>query len=286
MYHYDGRSDSMNRQMPLEDAREFLTEFSFPQSPELLMTLNSPAKAGIHGIPRLNLLLHGQVDFLNFDGKNIMKTPLHAPGIYYCAAGGYQWMALPEQERESVSFCYFGSYIRIVFVKRSGEKSCCHTNVPLSEGGFMLIHAIEKLYEEKAPAAILTALFRRLFELTVHAVNTASDAPNSRVNWRWMMINDYLREHRGEKFSREDVAEHFQLSPGTISRLVKENSGMEYCKLQMKYRLEFACELLRCSMLTSEEIADRCGFNYASYFHRSFKKAIGKTPAQWRKEAK
>ena len=106
----------MNRQMPLEDAREFLTEFSFPQSPELLMTLNSPAKAGIHGIPRLNLLLHGQVDFLNFDGKNIMKTPLHAPGIYYCAAGGYQWMALPEQERESVSFCYFGSYIRIVFV--------------------------------------------------------------------------------------------------------------------------------------------------------------------------
>ena len=150
----------------------------------------------------------------------------------------------------------------------------------------MLIHAIEKLYEEKAPAAILTALFRRLFEVTVHAVNTASDAPNSRVNWRWMMINDYLREHRGEKFSREDVAEHFQLSPGTISRLVKENSGMEYCKLQLKYRLEFACELLRCSMLTSEEIADRCGFNYASYFHRSFKKAIGKTPAQWRKEAK
>ncbi|MEI3003077.1 MAG: hypothetical protein V8T87_00395 [Victivallales bacterium] len=49
--------------------------------------------------------------------------------------------------------------------------------------------------------------------MTLHAVNTASDAPNSRVNWRWMMINDYLREHRGEKFSREDVAEHFQLSP-------------------------------------------------------------------------
>lgn len=286
MYHYDGKSDSMNRQMSLEEARKFLTEFSFPQSPGLLMTLNSPAKAGIHGIPRLNLLLHGQVDFLNSDGKNIMKTPLHAPGIYYCAAGGYQWMALPEQERESVSFCYFGSYIRIVFVKRSGEKSCCHTNVPLSEGGFMLIHAIEKLYEEKAPAAILTALFQRLFELTLHAVSTASGAPNSRVNWRWTMINDYLREHRGEKFSREDVAEHFQLSPGTISRLVKENSGMEYCKLQLKYRLEFACELLRCSMLTSEEIADRCGFNYASYFHRSFKKVIGKTPAQWRKDAK
>ena len=47
---------------------------------------------------------------------------------------------------------------------------------------------------------------------------------------------------------------------------------------------KWADELLRSTDLNIDEIADECGFNYTSYFHRCYLEHFGITPKKRREE--
>ena len=69
-----------------------------------------------------------------------------------------------------------------------------------------------------------------------------------------------------------------------LSRLFKKETGEKFIDYTMKVRLERAKVLLKTSKYTIHTIATMLGFSSAKYFSNNFKKKLGITPSQYKRE--
>jgi AraC-like DNA-binding protein len=87
-----------------------------------------------------------------------------------------------------------------------------------------------------------------------------------------------------QQFSTRVVAEKLGLSVRYVQDLL-QGSGLSITDRIMELRLEKARALLtgdrQCSLKISD-VAASCGFNELSYFHRSFRRRFGSSPAKFR----
>ena len=96
-------------------------------------------------------------------------------------------------------------------------------------------------------------------------------------------IGDYLQKNYLTA-TLDDVAEEFHYSSTHINDVLKKYTGTTVGKQIRNLRVEKACELLRYSSLSVEEIADRVGYKDTSYFIEQFKKIKGVTPLKYRRQ--
>ena len=73
---------------------------------------------------------------------------------------------------------------------------------------------------------------------------------------------------------------HYDLS--VLSREIKNKTGRTYTELVQEKRISQACFLLKNTNLSVEEIADRVGYENASFFYRIFKSKYGLSPRKYR----
>lgn len=78
----------------------------------------------------------------------------------------------------------------------------------------------------------------------------------------------------------DDVAAEVGFNPTYLSKIFKEELGVNYCQYVNKIRIEKSKELLKAGLPLSE-IAQRIGFNDQSYFTRVFGKYEGVSPRKW-----
>ncbi len=275
------------RLLILEECRGIQIE----KIPNLLFSYEAPESEWIHSMPRLNLLLSGECAFNCFDAGHFHTELLSAPAIYYCAWTGYQMRKFSGPCR-ALSFCYFPGYIRLVLVDYDGVHEpptdrdlFYHSSLPLSPGGFQLIRSIDLLYREGETQSA-RRLLDELFVLTVQKLAVATALPAALPPRVWDEINTYLRSHREENISRARIARLFGISPGYVSRLARRYADTDFVALVVGYQLEHAALLLRKSRLSIDEIADRSGFRYLSYFYRRFKQRYGVTPRAYRENCR
>ena len=86
---------------------------------------------------------------------------------------------------------------------------------------------------------------------------------------------------RPPEFREAARSTHF--SSSYFSMLFKKTTGLCFTDYITATRLQNACQMLSTSMLSIQEISDRCGFSDISYFSRCFKRKLGISPLQWRR---
>ena len=101
---------------------------------------------------------------------------------------------------------------------------------------------------------------------------------------RMALIRQYLHEHYAEPLSLGKVARHFSLSPEYLCRLFKKEYGIGFHAYLSYYRVEKGRELLQDTQLYVANIVDMIGFGSVVQFNRMFRRLIGTSPAQWRKQ--
>ena len=84
-----------------------------------------------------------------------------------------------------------------------------------------------------------------------------------------------------EKFSLQFMADHFGLSPSSLSNIYKAEIGMTIGERVAGIRMEKAEELLRENVYTLDEIVEKIGYNNVSSFIRKFKNTYGVTPKKF-----
>ncbi len=84
----------------------------------------------------------------------------------------------------------------------------------------------------------------------------------------------------------EDVALKFNYSFSYASKLIKQRTGLGFSKLLSNIRLERACDLLKHTDQSVQDIASKCGYNTTEHFHRSFKAKYRMTPSSYRENSK
>ncbi|WP_170885441.1 AraC family transcriptional regulator [Bacillus alkalicellulosilyticus] len=93
----------------------------------------------------------------------------------------------------------------------------------------------------------------------------------------------YLRTHFEEQISIEDMAEYVGLSKYYFIKKFKEHVLISPLQYLTKVRMEQAFQLLTQTELPIKEIAERTGYTDANYFHKVFKKAVGVSAGEFRK---
>ena len=86
------------------------------------------------------------------------------------------------------------------------------------------------------------------------------------------------------KVDFEDIASRMCISRTHLNRKVKSITGGTTSDLVLSYRIAKAKELLLSTDLPIWEVAEQCGISDPAYFSTLFKKAVGKSPGQLRKE--
>ncbi len=94
----------------------------------------------------------------------------------------------------------------------------------------------------------------------------------------------YIRSHYRENLTLQMIADAVFLSPSYLSKRFREVTGFGIVEYINGVRIREAELLLSGTNKTIVEIADRCGFNDSNYFGDAFKKVIGCSPTQYRKQ--
>lgn len=94
----------------------------------------------------------------------------------------------------------------------------------------------------------------------------------------------YVVNNISRSISRAEVADMLHLNEEYFSRLFKRYTGDTFQDYVGRKRIEQAKKLLESSQLSVSIIASKVGYDNFSHFSKVFKKAIGCTPQEYRKE--
>ena len=95
-------------------------------------------------------------------------------------------------------------------------------------------------------------------------------------------LHTYIADHVAEDLSLSALAQTVFLSPVYLSRLYKQLTGSNLSEYVQSVRLEYARSLLKHGAVRVSDIAYQSGFESAAHFSRTFKKAFGITPQEYR----
>ena len=94
----------------------------------------------------------------------------------------------------------------------------------------------------------------------------------------------YFNENYNTKISIDDYAESLHISTNWFIHNFKQYAGMSPAQYILSLRMVNAQSLLERTTYNIKEISEIVGYENPLYFSRVFKKEIGKSPTQYRKE--
>jgi len=113
-----------------------------------------------------------------------------------------------------------------------------------------------------------------------------SERPPERNNSQSRLIDEatrWLQSHYAEKVTLGQLTAFMGYGASRLCQLFKARTGLAPLEWLIRYRIDRACELLTDSDLTVVEIARRVGFDDPSFFARVFRKRIGLSPSDYRR---
>lgn len=110
--------------------------------------------------------------------------------------------------------------------------------------------------------------------------------PTHAVDANMQKLLAYIEEHYSEPLRLSSLSEHFHFNPSYLSGYFSSHHPEGFSEYLNKTRINKACELLASSELSISEISAKVGYADHSYFTKVFKKHIGISPSQYRRQSR
>ncbi len=94
---------------------------------------------------------------------------------------------------------------------------------------------------------------------------------------------EHMRCNYDKHISLDEIASGIFLSKNYFRQIFKKTTGCSISSFMQELRINEACRLLETTSLSSAAVSYKCGFNDVKFFYLTFKKAMGMTPADYRK---
>lgn len=96
---------------------------------------------------------------------------------------------------------------------------------------------------------------------------------------------DYIMCHLHSRILLEDAAEYLKISPAYLSRLFKKEMGVTFGEYANRQKISEAAALMIYTEYSDAEISNLLAFSSQSYFIKLFRKYIGTTPKNYKRQA-
>ncbi|MFI6829469.1 GlxA family transcriptional regulator [Kribbella sp. NPDC050241] len=93
----------------------------------------------------------------------------------------------------------------------------------------------------------------------------------------------WVRDRLGEPLTLSDIAQHAAMSPRTLNRHFREETGTTPLQWLLTQRVRHAQELLETTALSIEDIARHCGFGTAINLRHHFTRRVNMSPLAYRR---
>lgn len=110
---------------------------------------------------------------------------------------------------------------------------------------------------------------------------TQTDTTNKLVTEAKTYVNDHYSD---ETLNVESVAGHLHYTPNYLSSMFKKETGNSFMSYILEVRLSAAKKLLETTDMKNFEVAIEVGFSSANYFSFCFKKELGISPTQYKRD--
>ena len=147
-----------------------------------------------------------------------------------------------------------------------------------SIGGLLRARESESEWDEFAASA---AVYRLLLSLAADATDRLTQAADQQ---RMTPVIEYVARHLQDKLSVDTLAGQFGYSAGYLTRLFRRYTGYAPYQYILRTRMDRAKHLLATTELPIQEIADQTGFSSLANFSSAFRKSIGKSPGDFRRQ--
>ena len=104
------------------------------------------------------------------------------------------------------------------------------------------------------------------------------------ARWQINRVRKFIDERLTESIRVSDLSALARSSPSYFSAAFKRTFGASPHAYLMKRRISMAVEQMLSSDAPLSEIAMNCGFADQAHFSRQFRRMMGSTPSNWRRE--
>ena len=157
----------------------------------------------------------------------------------------------------------------------------CNTQKSVRE---ILCRAMCEYYDKKMCSdtiigAYMIIMFSELLRTYRGQINEKSYKTLGQINVSEILL--YLKDHYNSA-TLESTAHHFGFHPNYLSSIFKKLTGKRFIDYLHQIRLQEACNLLKSTNISIDQIASMVGYSNISFFYRLFKNKYGITPAKYR----
>ncbi len=132
--------------------------------------------------------------------------------------------------------------------------------------------------DTKAANFVMAAILEQLQQQHVLHKELTQTPPLLRVILR------YINDHLDKPITVETLAAHTRMSPSNLHLLFRTHLKTSPIRYLHEQRMQAARSALLTPYLTVKEVAVICGYPDVNHFVRTFRKAHGLPPGQWRKQ--
>lgn len=104
-------------------------------------------------------------------------------------------------------------------------------------------------------------------------------------NVTFKQILKYINRNYNQQISMQSVSQEFHLNISYLCQLFRKELGKTFTEYLNEIRINNACDLLKNSDASLDDISEKVGYNDYFYFNRIFKKLTGKPPKKYKNEA-
>jgi AraC-like DNA-binding protein len=131
----------------------------------------------------------------------------------------------------------------------------------------------------------LAAFNRRLQTLCLQCMACLGGQRNRENQRLGLLAQTYIKEHYADsQLSLMAVSNHANVSLSYFSQIFKEETGKTFVEYLTEVRMDKAKELLRSTDRMLYDIAEQVGYENPAYFTVAFKKQVGLSPRDYRKQ--
>ena len=174
----------------------------------------------------------------------------------------------------------FETYSGTLLCMEYGEEDEIMKYMSLIDSVLEMEESVFSLYEQKL---LLLALTYRICSVYNRKLISAGQETGGRKNEIFVRLIQLIEQYYMQERSVEFYADKLCLSPKYLSALSKSICGYTVQELVFKAIIRKCISLLKNTQKNIQEISNEFGFPNASYFGTFFKKQMGMSPQQYRR---